>query len=95
MAARANVDAQSADGTYTAVCNAPMYSLCASCKCSLCLNVQLEGMKLTSILGEQHILSFQVSMDDLVAVEEDQTADDVQRNQVTLAADQHHIINTQ
>ncbi len=43
-------------------------------------------MRLTSILSEQHILSLQISMDDLVAVEEDQTADDVQRNQVALAA---------
>ncbi len=72
-----------------------MYSLCASCKCSLCLNVQLEEMRLTSVLGEQHILSFQISMDNLVAVEEDQTADDVQCNQVALAAGQHHTISTQ
>jgi len=52
-------------------------------------------MRLTSILGEQHILSFQISMDDLVAVEEDQTADDVQCNQMALAAGPHHTINTQ
>ncbi len=71
-----------------------MYSLCVGCKCSSCL-VQLEEMRLTSILGEQHILSFQISMDDLVAVEEDQTADDVQCNQMALAAGPHHIINTQ
>ena len=52
-------------------------------------------MRLTSILGEQHILSFQISVDDLIAVKENQTADDVQCNQVALAAGQHHTISTQ
>lgn len=43
------------------------------------------GLWLTGILGEQDILGFEVSMDHLVAVQEDQAANNIQRNQVALA----------
>ena len=41
---------------------------------------------LTCILGEQNVLGLQVGVDDLVAVQEDQPPNDVQSNQVPLAA---------
>lgn len=44
------------------------------------------GAWLTSILGEQNIFGFEVCMDHLVAVQEDQASHNVESNQVPLAA---------
>lgn len=45
---------------------------------------------LTSVLSEQDILGLEVSMDHLIAVQEHQASDDVQRHQVTLTATTHN-----
>lgn len=51
------------------------------------------SVRLTSVLGEQHILGLEICMNHLVAVQEDQATDDVQGHQMTLTASTQHTLH--